>query len=143
MTAATCHPDRPLSGQGLCNACYHQARTDNTLIIKRQQKPHHYQHNQQTSLEAAIARWGSVDAAVRNTEYSLRDLYKAWLRLEAANAEEPSAKALEARRSRLAPCGTYAAYKRHRRKGETPDQACKTAHAVETQARRLRSLEAS
>lgn len=30
----------------------------------------------------------------------------------------------------LQPCGTTAAYARHIRHGETPDQACKDAHAA-------------
>ncbi len=36
----------------------------------------------------------------------------------------------------LKPCGTYAAYKRHVRAGEKPDQACRNAHAAETAQRR-------
>lgn len=30
----------------------------------------------------------------------------------------------------LAPCGTYAAYNRHRRRGEHPDDACREAQRV-------------
>jgi hypothetical protein len=35
----------------------------------------------------------------------------------------------------LEPCGTAAAYKRHIRHGEKPDQACKDAHATEERYR--------
>ena len=38
-----------------------------------------------------------------------------------------------------APCGTVAAYKRHRRNGEEPCQPCKDANAAATKARRKRA----
>jgi hypothetical protein len=39
-------------------------------------------------------------------------------------------------RPAVQPCGTYAAYKRHLRKGEAPCNLCKQANAARSKARR-------
>lgn len=42
-------------------------------------------------------------------------------------------------RQPIAPCGTLAAYKRHRRNGEPTDEACRRAMAVDSVSRRRRT----
>lgn len=86
MVPAKCHPERKHKARGLCNACYHRGVDDHTLTIKRHIRPHHYQHDRNTRLEAAIARWGTPHKAAEQTDYPFADLWKAWLHLEAAIA---------------------------------------------------------
>jgi hypothetical protein len=135
---ATCHPDRPLAARGYCRPCYN----DHITRRHHQRNGRNYQHNDQTRLEAAIARWGTPHKAAEQTGLPFWDLWGAWLRLEAAVGNPDPAVEAE-RLAGLAACGTYAAYKRHLRNRERPDMECRKAHAIETQNRRRRTLEAS
>jgi hypothetical protein len=72
-----------------------------------------------------------VLAAMVDVDQSPRDLL-AWVRWDERGQPRPAPGAgASGRRGprSLKPCGTPAAYTRHRRRGEQPCQACKRAHA--------------
>lgn len=87
MIHAGCHPERQHKARGLCSSCYDTAREHRTIPVRCQTS--RYLHNHQTRLEAAIARWGTPHKAAEQTDYPFRELWQAWLRLEAAIAPVP------------------------------------------------------
>jgi len=76
--------------------------------------------------EQAIARYGSLEAAVEHSGLPGHLLLQAWRRMSAAAATSEMARPVH-KASDPAPCGTYAAYKRHLRRQEPIDLQCQSA----------------
>lgn len=66
------------------------------------------------------------------------DIHLALRREEFAQNEPPPRRRLDGRTARALPCGTHAAYERHRRRSETPCSDCVTGEREYQRARYAR-----
>lgn len=83
---------------------------------------------QRTKIEQSIARGESPEHIATSLNVPLRNVHAVRAALDRINNESDKPTAVpNCGKKRLQPCGTRAAYERHRRRKEPVDDACKAA----------------